>query len=88
MAPVMITDESAIMKILSYEMTKRLSIIMIGVLGHDSALVKYTGLGTTWGNEMKSAMNHDPGAGSIARPVDQQSSALPLYHGCPLSIIM
>ena len=28
-------------------------------------------------------MNHAPGAGSIARQVDQQSSALPLYHGCP-----
>ena len=28
-------------------------------------------------------MNHAPGVGSIARPVDQQSSALPLYHGCP-----
>ena len=26
--------------------------------------------------------NHIPGAGSITRPVDQQSSALPLYHGC------
>ena len=29
-------------------------------------------------------MNHAPGAGSIARPVDQQSSALPLYYGQPL----
>ena len=27
-------------------------------------------------------MNHAPGAGSIARPVGQQSRALPLYHGC------
>ena len=25
-----------------------------------------------------------PGAGSIARPVDHQSSELPLYHGCTL----
>ena len=29
-------------------------------------------------------MNHAPVAGSIAQPVDQQSSALPLNHGCPL----
>ena len=29
-------------------------------------------------------MNHAPCAGTIARPVDQQSSALSLYHGCPL----
>ena len=27
-------------------------------------------------------MNHAPGAGSIAGPDDQQSIALPLYHGC------
>ena len=38
---------------------------------------------TTWANEMNFVMNHAPGAGSIARPVGQQSSALPLYHGCP-----
>ena len=29
-------------------------------------------------------VNHAPGAGSIARPVDQQSSALPLCYGHPL----
>ena len=29
-------------------------------------------------------MKHAPGAGSIALPVDQQTSALPLHHGCPL----
>ena len=29
-------------------------------------------------------MNHAPGAGLIARPVDQQSSVLPLCYGCPL----
>ena len=28
-------------------------------------------------------MNHAPFAGLIARPVDQQSSALPLCCGCP-----
>ena len=33
---------------------------------------------------MNFVMNHAPGAGSIARPVDQQSSTLPLYHGRPL----
>ena len=27
-------------------------------------------------------MNHAPGAGLINQPVGQQSSALPLYHGC------
>ena len=57
---------------------------MIGVLSHDSALQGYTGLGITWANEMIFVMNHAAGAGLIARPVDQQSSVLPLYHGCPL----
>ena len=33
-------------------------------------------------NEMNFAMNHAPATGSIARPVGQQSSALPLYHEC------
>ena len=41
------------------------------------------GPGTTWANELNFVLNHAPGAGSIARPVDQQSSALPLYHGGP-----
>ena len=59
---------------------------MIGVLGHDSALQGYTGPDTTWANDINSVMNHAPGAGSIARPVDQRSSTLPLYHGCPLFI--
>ena len=31
-------------------------------------------------------LNHVPGAGSIAWPVDQQSSVLSLYHGCLLGI--
>ena len=31
---------------------------------------------------MNIVMNHAPYAGSIARHVDKQSSALPLYHGC------
>ena len=46
---------------------------MIGVLGHDSALYGYTGLGTTWANDMNFVMNHALGAGLIARTVDQQS---------------
>ena len=29
-------------------------------------------------------MNYAPGAGSIAQPVDQQPSTLPLSYGCPL----
>ena len=29
-------------------------------------------------------MNHAPGAGSIARLIDKQSSTLPLCYGCPL----
>ena len=32
---------------------------------------------------MNFVMNHAPNAGSIVRPVDQQSRAIPLYHGCP-----
>ena len=50
---------------------------MYGVLGHNSAL-------TTWANEMNFVVNHVPGVGSIAQPVDQQSRALPLCYGCPL----
>ena len=34
-------------------------------------------------NKMNFVLNYVSGAGLIARPVDQQSSALPLYHGCP-----
>ena len=51
---------------------------MVGVLGHNSALKGYTGPGTTWADEMNFVLNHAPGAGSLARPVHQQSSALPL----------
>ena len=56
----------------------------IGVLGHDSVSQGYTGQDTTWANEINFVMNHAPGAGSIARPVDQHSSALPLYNRCLL----
>ena len=41
------------------------------VLGDDSALHGYTGPGTTWANEMNFGIKHAPGAGSIARPVNQ-----------------
>ena len=54
---------------------------MNGALGHDA--VPY-GAGTTWAFEMNFVMNHAPGAESIARLDDQQSSALPLCGGCPL----
>ena len=33
-------------------------------------------------------MNHAPGTGSIARHVDQQSSTLTMYLGCPLVIMI
>ena len=55
---------------------------MNGVLGTDSALQGNTGPGTTWSNEMNFVMNHGPGAGLIAKPVDQQSSMLLLNYGC------
>ena len=55
---------------------------MIGVLGHD------TGQGTTWANEMNFVMNYAPGGESIARPIDQQASTLPLSYGCPHIINM
>ena len=54
---------------------------MDGVLGHNYALHGFTGPGTNYANEMNFAMNHAPVAESLARPVDQQSSVLPLYHG-------
>ena len=46
-------------------------------------LYGYTGQGTTWANEIYFVMNRVPGAGSIARRVDQRSNVIPLYHGCP-----
>ena len=36
---------------------------------------------------MNFVINNTPGARSIARPVDQQSSMLPLYHGCPSLVV-
>ena len=49
---------------------------MNDVSGHNSTLLGYTVSGTTWANEMNLVMNHDPGAGSIARPVDPQSTTV------------
>ena len=59
---------------------------MIGVLDHDSALKSYTGTGTTWAIEVNFVMNHAPGADSIDRPVDQQSSMLQLCYGSPMHV--
>ena len=59
---------------------------MNGVLGHAAAWKRYTGQGTTWADEMNYGMNHAPGARPIARPVDLQSSMLPLCYSCPLYI--
>ena len=62
---------------------------MIGVfLSHDSALCGYTGPRTTWANEVNFVRNHAPGVASIAEAVDKQSSALPLFYGCPIATIM
>ena len=57
---------------------------MIGVLGHDSALKGCIGPETTWANEINFVKNHAPSAEPLTRPVDQQSSTLPLNRGCPL----
>ena len=45
---------------------------IIGVLGHAFALYGCPGPGTTWANEVNFGMNHAPGVGSIAQPVDLQ----------------
>ena len=36
---------------------------------------------------MNFGMNHAPGAGLIARPVDLQASELPLCYSCPIETI-
>ena len=61
---------------------KETDLSIIGVVDHDSDLWGYSGPGTTWANEMHCPMNHAPGVGSIARPVDGQFMALPLSYGC------
>ena len=55
---------------------------MNGALGYDFKLQSFTGLGTTRANEMDLGIKHAPGAGSLAQPVDLQSSVLPLCYGC------
>ena len=37
---------------------------------------------------MNFVMNHAPGAGSIAGPVNQQFSALPVNFGCPVTVLI
>ena len=54
---------------------------MNGVLCQNSELQGYTA--TTWTNDMTVNMNHAPGAGSIARPVDLQSSMLTTVSRLP-----
>ena len=44
------------------------------ISNHDSALKAYTGIRTSWANEINFGINHAPGAGSIAGPIDRQSS--------------
>ena len=56
---------------------------MKAVLSHGSALQGYTGPEKTGGNEMSFVTNHTPDAGSINRPINQQSIPLPLCYGCP-----
>ena len=55
---------------------------MNGVLGHDSALLGYTGPQTTWANEMNFVKNHASGTGSIARPIDhvQHATTVSMMH--------
>ena len=41
-------------------------------------------MGTAWANDTNCGMDHAPGAGSIAQPVDLQFSTLLLCYNCPL----
>ena len=50
---------------------------MIGVLGQDNALVTLYWAGDNYAHEMNFVINHAPGARSIARIVDQQSTTVP-----------
>ena len=56
---------------------------MNGLSGHDSALVRLYWTRKTCANDMNFGINHAPGGGSIAQPLDPQSSALLLYYGYP-----
>ena len=50
------------------------------VLGPNSMRLYWAGVNLVYA--INFGMNHSPGAGSIARPVDLQSSTPLLYHGC------
>ena len=56
---------------------------MIGVLDHDSALVRLHWAEDNQGLWDKLCYETFPGARSIAQTVDQQFSALPLYMDAP-----
>ena len=60
---------------------------MNGVLGLDAALPGYTEPGKTFANEILFGVKHAPGAVSIARHVELQSSSLPPCCGCPLTAL-
>ena len=49
---------------------------MSGVLDHVAALKGYNGPGTIWANEINFGMNHVPGAGLTALPVNLQSTVI------------
>ena len=55
---------------------------MMGVLGHDSAMLRLYWAGDNQGECDELCYESPPGAGSITQPVGQQSSTLPLYCGC------
>ena len=58
---------------------------MIGVLGHDSILVRLYWAGTTWANEVNLVMNYAPGAGSIARHVYSQCGSMWIFRNKEMS---
>ena len=50
--------------------------MMIGVLGHDSALQGYAWSGTTWAYEMNFVMKHVPGAGLIIQLLASRNGSM------------
>ena len=57
---------------------------MNGVLDYDAALDRLPWAESAWANKMNFGMKHAPSAGLITRPVDLQSSSLPLCYGSPV----
>ena len=57
------------------------------VSNHHSALLDYKRLRTTWDNEIHCGINHAPGAGSISRHVDLQSTVPPLCNNCSYQLV-